>query len=205
MHPFGLLLFVLFFCIQVRARPWNLPAVLSCENDLKQLKRANTKSGDSFGEVEAPGSHKFRGEHFGYLLLALLESRQPLLQCFCIVEPQVFDIQDGQIPRFKDLHDLAQRGCVGTGKNVFSGPGAEGERMIVPYKVEESAAGFAERAVDDTPQVPVVLPSNVFQHSYRDKGITLTGDVPVIVFDELHAVAESQFFRPAAGDQDLLA
>src|SRR6267143_5907452 len=144
MHPFGLPLFVPFFCIQVRARPWNLPAVSSRENELKQLKRANTKSGDRFGEVEPPGSHEFRAEHFGYLLLALLESRQPVLQCFCIVEPQVFDIQDGQIPRFKDLHDLAQRGRVGARKNVFSSPSAEGKRMIVPYKVEESAAVFGE-------------------------------------------------------------
>jgi len=77
--------------------------------------------------------------------------------------------------------------------------------MIAAYKVEESAPGFGERAVDDTPQVSVVFPSKVFQHSYRDKRITLAGDVPVIVFDELHSVAESQFFCSPAGDQDLLA
>ena len=53
--------------------------------------------------------------------------------------------------------------------------------MIAPYKVEESAPGFGERAVDDTPQISVVFPSNVFQHSYRDKRIALAGDVPVIV------------------------
>jgi len=97
MHPWGLLLLVSLFFIQVCARPWNLAPVRSRKNDLKQLKRANTKPGDRFAEVEPPGSREFRAEHFGYLLLALLESRQPVLHCFCIVEPQVFDIQDGQI------------------------------------------------------------------------------------------------------------
>src|SRR6266700_1224132 len=90
-------------------------------------------------------------------------------------------------------------------KNAFSGPRAEGLRMIAPYKVEESAPGFGERAVDDTPQVSVVFSSNVFQHSHGDKRITLAGDVPVVVFDEFHSVAESQFSCPPAGDQDLLA
>ena len=65
--------------------------------------------------------------------------------------PQILDIQDGQIPRFKELHDLTQGGWVGTRKNALSGPRAEGKRMIAPYKVEESAPGFGERAVDDTP------------------------------------------------------
>jgi hypothetical protein len=189
MHPFGLLLFVLFFCIQVRSSPRNSLAGSSRENDLKQLQRAGTKSGDSSGEVQPPGSHEFRAEHFAYLLFGLLESRQPLLQCFCIVGPQVLDIQDGQIPRFKHLHDFTQCGCVGARKNAFSGPRAEGTRMIAPYKVEKSAPGFGKRAVDDTPQLSVVFPSNVFQHSYGDKRITLAGNVPVIVFDEYHSLA----------------
>ena len=201
MHPCGLPFSVLFFCIQVRAGPWNLLAGSSRENDLKQLERANPKSSDSSGEIEPPGSGEFRGEHFGYLLLGLFESRQPLLQCFCIVRPQVLDIQDGQIPRFKDLHGLTQGRRVGTMKNAFSGPRAERKRMIAPYEMEESAPGFGERAVDDTPQVSVVFPSNVFQHSYGDKRITLAGDVPVVVFDEFHLVTESQLFCSPAGDR----
>ena len=163
------------------------------------------KCRDSTGEVEPPGPHEIRAEHFGYLPTGLFKSRQPVLQCFCIVRPQVLDIQDGQIPRFKDLHGLAQRGRVGTLKDPLSGPGAEGARMIAPNKMEESAAGFGERAVDDAAQIPVVFPPDMFQHSQGDKGITLAGDVAVIVFDEFHLVAESQFFCPPAGEQDLLA
>src|ERR1700687_2032415 len=142
MHPFVLLLLVLIFCIEVRARPWNLLVGSARENELKKLKRADMKCGDGTGEVEPPGSHEIRVEHFGYFLTGLFKSRQPVLQCFCIMRPQVFDIQDGQIPRFENLHGLAQRGSVGTLKDALSGPRAEGTRMIAPNKMKQSAPGF---------------------------------------------------------------
>src|SRR2546422_254910 len=179
---------------------------MSCKTWPREYSSRSIASSSTTGGVIHPPHTLSRGKVCRSRITTVRpESRKTMLQCFCIVAPQVLDVQDGQIPRFKDLHDLAERRCVGAGENAFSGPGAERARIIAPYEVEESVPSFGERLVDDAPQVPVVFPSDVFQHSHGDERITRAGDVPVIVFDEFHLVVESQFFGSPAGEQDLLA
>ncbi len=47
--------------------------------------------------------------------------------------------------------------------------------------------------------------SNVLQHPHRNECITLSRNVPVIVFDEFHAAGQPQFFGAPAGEEDLFA
>jgi len=56
--------------------------------------------------------------------------------------------------------------------------------MIVPYKVQGVRGRFGERALDDGCPGPVVLPSNVFQHSHETKA-SHSRRCSGIVFDEL--------------------
>src|SRR5208283_5753035 len=48
-----------------------------------------------------------------------------------------------------------------------------------------------------------MLGTYVFQHSYRNKGITLRADIAVIILDEFDPVIESDFHRAPPGPQDL--
>ncbi len=67
------------------------------------------------------------------------------------MEPQIFDVEDGQIMGLKHIHRLTNCGRVSAGENAFSGPGAEGARFVSPDEVEKTASGLIERTVDDVP------------------------------------------------------
>src|SRR5260370_35709561 len=76
-------------------------------------------------------------------------------------------------------------------------------RPIGSDKVKKPARGSCERAVDHAAHFFVMFQSNVLQHPHRNECITLSRNVPVIVFDEFHAAGQPQFFGAPAGEEGL--
>jgi hypothetical protein len=169
----------------------------SGEDNLKQLQCSDSKAGDGPGEIEPPSSHEFRPKHPGYLVCRVLKSLQPALQGLCIVGPQVLDIENGEFPRLEDIHHLTKGRCIRTRENTFSCPVAEGTRPITSDGLEESASGMFQTTVNNPSHLHVVFKSNVFEHSYGHESVTLSGNVPIIIFEEFHTVAEIHFLRRA--------
>jgi len=65
-------------------------------------------------------------------------------------------------------------------------------------------SGTFQTTVNNPSHLRVVFQSNVFDHSYGHGSVTLSGNVPIIVFDEFHTVAEFRFLRAVASPAVLL-
>src|SRR5512137_2862617 len=100
------------------------------EDDLEQLQEANPEIGDAAGKVKPPGADKGLIEHLPDLLAVLFEALQPLFAGSSVVQAQVFHVEDGELPRFEQLHHLAQRRRVAAGEDPLQKPGAHGGRNV---------------------------------------------------------------------------
>ena len=121
------------------AGPRNLLTSRPRKDYLKKLQSAGAESRNRPGQIEPPGSHEIRTEHFLYLVGGFLKPIQPAFQGPRIMEPQIFDIEDRQIMGLKNIHRLTKCGRVSSREDAFSGPGAERARFVAPDEVEKPA------------------------------------------------------------------
>lgn len=133
------------------ASPGNLLASRPRKDYLKKLQGAGAESRNRPGEIKPPRSHEMRTEHFTYLIGRFLKSIQPIFQGPRIMQPQIFDIEDGQVMRLKHFHRLAKCGRVSTREDALPEPGAERARFVPSDEMEKPAPGLIERTVDDIP------------------------------------------------------
>src|ERR1017187_9366670 len=119
-----------------------------------------------------------------------------MLQGFSIVVSKILNVQHRKIPRLEYIHDLTKRRDAGSWENALSDPRTEWAQLVASDEMQQSASGISDGAMDDAPQVFIMFRSNVLQHPNRDKGVIVSGNVPVVVLDKFHLV--TKVFSPRA-------
>ena len=181
--------------IERGARPWNLVVRTAGKEDLEQLQAAGLKRNHRPNQIEAPGSHKLLAELPLHHIGVTFESIQPIVQGLSIVETQVFDVQDGKAEWLKDTHHLAQSGRMRARKNTPLDPRINGQRKVLPDRVNQPDAILSQATMNDLAQMTVVLDAHMFQHSDGDEGVTPASDATPIVLYKLDTVFEAHVTR----------
>ena len=134
-----------------------------------------------------------------------LESPMPFFQRLRVVQPQVLDIQHAESPRFKDLRHLRQAGRFSSGEDVLVVPRIERRRHVPPDGVNQPAPVRLERTVDQTTQLGKVADADMLQHADRNEGVKPATNLAIVVFEELHPIAQPLGLRAFASVGQLLA
>src|ERR1700722_14424231 len=100
--------------IHVLPRQRQLVVLLNRKKDLKQLHRPGIEGSASTGQIPPPHAHEDLIEARAHLIDGGFVAGQPLAQGERIVQTNVLNVDDRQIPGLEDLHHLAARGRVGT-------------------------------------------------------------------------------------------
>src|SRR2546421_3456254 len=108
-----------------------------------------------------------------------METIQPVLQRFRVMQPQVLYIADSVIPRFQDFAHFAQSRAICAREYPFADPGAQGRRTIAANEMEEPASGYTDRTMDHSAQFRIAAHPHVFQHPHGHKDIKAPGYVAV--------------------------
>jgi len=174
------------------------------EGHLEQLHASGLEGRERSGEVQAPCPHKCRIEHFCHAVDIVLIPLQPVLQSLGIVQPQILHIQNRKIERLENLHHLRQARRARAGKNVALGPRVHRAGVIQAYAMDQPAPAILEAAVDDRPQLLVMVRPHMFEHTDGGKRIELAAQVAVIVLDELDLPVQPFGVGALPGEGNLL-
>src|SRR5256885_4113379 len=139
-----------------------------------------------------------RSTLFPYTTLFRSVEAEPVTQRLRIVQAQVLDVQDGQVPGLEDARHLPERRRVGPGEDALLDPRLQRRRAVATDRVDEPATAPAQAAVRDAPERRVVRQAHVLEHADRHEGVVMTGDVAIVVLHVLHARAEALARRPLA-------
>ncbi len=110
------------------------------------------------------------------------------------MEAEVFDIEDTEALRFKNLHDFLKAGNVGSRKNARLDPGIErltGDPLADAVDQCESI-GF-ETASHHPSQLGIVASTDVFEHPDRNKGVAGSAHIAVVIFHEFDLTLKFEF------------
>ena len=102
------------------------------------------------------------------------------------MEPEVLDVDDGEVERFEDRHHLTQARGIAPGEDPLLQPCVDRGGTIAPDAVDEREAVRLECACDDLSERLVVLDADMLQHAHRDERVAGARDVAVVVQHELH-------------------
>ena len=94
--------------VQMLARPRNAVVGVARKYNLVELQFTNLERSDRAGQVQTPGPDEGFIHHALDRFTVLLEALQPVLQCFCVMQSQVFDIQYRQQIRLENCHHFLQ-------------------------------------------------------------------------------------------------
>ena len=89
------------------ASPGDVVVVVGREEDLEELQRACVERGDRACEIEPPHAHELLIEHLADAATRGFVQIKPVAQCLRIVEAQVLDVENREVPGLKDAHHLA--------------------------------------------------------------------------------------------------
>src|SRR5262249_25941254 len=92
---------------------------------------------------------------------------------------------------FEQIHHLAQTGGTRPREKAPLNPSGQWRRGNPADAVNQPPTMLRQHALHHVAPQPVILKPDMFQHPNRDKRIELTGDVAVIILDELHSIPES--------------
>ena len=120
------------------------------------------------------------------------------------MEPEVLDVDDGEVEGLEDRHHLPQARGVAAGEDPLLQPCVDRGGTVAADAVDEREAVRLERAGDDLAEGRVVPDADVLQHAHRDERVAGALDVAVVVLHELHRPAHALARRALARVCDLL-
>ena len=121
------------------------------------------------------------------------------------MQTQILHVQHRELALDKDVHHLLQRGRVRARKNAAIDPAMHRLPAIAADRMDEAETCRLQRAVNEPAEFGVVLDADMLEHADRRERVVRTGDVAVVVLDELDDVIEPLRLRPLTRERNLLA
>src|SRR3569833_559918 len=84
--------------VDIVASPGHVVALSRRKQHLEQLQRAGSERGDGAGEIQPPHTDELLVKHLRNLVARPVVQIHPMTQRTCVVQPDVLDVQNRQIP-----------------------------------------------------------------------------------------------------------
>src|SRR5262245_16934003 len=205
MNPSRLLLGVRLVPVEVTSGPGNLIIIEPSERNLEQLQPTGPEGNQGSSQIETPCSYEIRVKHGANPAGRFFKPSQPVFERPGIVQTKILHVEHGKTPRVENIHYLTKRGRVGARKNPLPDPGIQRELPVASYEMQKSSPRSFQTAIDDVPEFAVILQADVLQHSHGNENIEAPRNVPVVLFDKLHAGRQTFLSGALAGVKNLLA
>src|SRR5882724_3032865 len=101
-----------------------------------------------------------------------------------VMQADVLDVENREIPGLEDLHHFAQGRWIRAGENALFDPGVHGGGTVSADGVNQAATHVAQTLLNDPTQSGVVFNADVLEHANRYERVVLAGDVSIVILDE---------------------
>src|SRR6185312_314937 len=92
--------------VEVRARHRHVVVALRREQHLEQLQCPGREARDRAGQIQPPHTLELLVEHGAHLRGIRIEELEPVSERLGVVQAQVLHVENREIPRLEDLHEL---------------------------------------------------------------------------------------------------
>src|SRR4051812_2980574 len=157
--------------VDVVTSPGHIVALSRRKQHLEQLQRASSERSDGAGEIQPPHADELLVKHLRNLVARAVVQVHPMTQRAGIVQPDILDIQDREIPGLENLRQFTEGGRTGARENALFDPGMHRSREIATDGVDQATAYISQTLRDHSTQRRVVLDTDVLEHAHGDECI----------------------------------